>query len=318
MKPTALLLLVLLTSVVHGAEVFEAALGRETELPGGKEADGILGDWVLRNDKIEAVISQNAPNRRANMSTFYGEDGVTPGCLYDLTLRGSNNDQLVIYGPCGHGQVSYVKIANVKEEGAAAVEAVTTAAKNGGVFKRHEYRVKDGVQGIFITTVLRNETDQPQKTFTKDDLARFESSGEVQGIRWADAINPAHKCGYAFTTLSVSGVEKLTDTLELAPKQEVVIARFFAVGTSPAQAVGEVLAVKGTKISNVTGRIVESGDQGVATATIHVPIGKAKLAGYPDAKGNFSFNNYSICVKWAFLFLHRSYSMFPPCSVKVI
>ena len=38
---------------------------------------------------MEAVISHNASNRRANMSTFYGEDGVTPGALYDLTLRGA-------------------------------------------------------------------------------------------------------------------------------------------------------------------------------------------------------------------------------------
>ena len=169
MMKSALLLPFLLAAPLSAAEVFEAALGRETELPKGKEADGILGDFVLRSDKVEATISHNAPNRRANMSTFYGEDGVTPGAMYDLTLRGANNDQLVIYSPCGHGHVSYVKIANVKEEGAAAVESVTTAAKNGGVFKRHEYRVKDGVQGIFITTTLRNETDKPQKSFTKSE-----------------------------------------------------------------------------------------------------------------------------------------------------
>jgi hypothetical protein len=193
---------------VPAAEVFEAALGREAELPKGKEADGILGDFVLRSDKVEAVISHNAPNRRANMSTFYGEDGVSPGCLYDLTLRGANNDQLVAYGPCGHGAVSYVKIANVKEDGAAAVESVTTAAKNGGVFKRHEYRVKDGVQGIFITTVLRNESDKSQKVNTKDDFTRFDNIGRAAGtILWADAINPAHKCGYALAPLSLTGID---------------------------------------------------------------------------------------------------------------
>ncbi len=286
MKP-AILLSLLLASSLPAAEVFEAALGREKDLPQGKEADGILGDFVLRSDKVEALISHNAPNRRANMSTFYGEDGVTPGAMYDLSLRGANNDQLVIYSPCGHGPVSYVKIANVKEAGSAAVESVTTAAKNGGVFKRHEYRVKDGVQGIFITTVLRNETDQPQKAFTKDDLMRFESTGEVQGIRWADAINPAHKCGYAFTTLSVSGVEKLTDTLELAPKQEVVISRFFAVGTSPAQAVGEVLEVRGEKVGVVSGKVSDANGKAVTTATIQVPIGRAKLSGYADNEGSY-------------------------------
>lgn len=287
MKFTPLLFLALVSSL-SAAEVFEAALGRETELPKGKEADGIMGDFVLRSDKVEAVISHNAANRRANMSTFYGEDGVTPGAMYDLTLRGANNDQLVIYGPCGHGHVSYVKIANVKEEGAAAVESVTTAAKNDGVFKRHEYRVKDGVQGIFITTVLRNESDKPQKTNTKDDLMRFESTGTVQGIRWADAINPAHKCGYAFATLSVSGIEKLEDTIELQPKQEVVIARFFAVGTSPAQAIGEVLEVKGEKVGLVEGQIVDQEGKGIASVVLSIPVGRATVPGHPDANGKFS------------------------------
>ena len=95
MMKSALLLPFLLAAPLSAAEVFEAALGRETELPKGKEADGILGDFVLRSDKVEATISHNAPLRRANMSTFYGPDGVSPGCLYDLTLRGAANDQLV-------------------------------------------------------------------------------------------------------------------------------------------------------------------------------------------------------------------------------
>jgi hypothetical protein len=273
---------------VPAAEVFEAALGREAELPRGKEADGILGDFILRSDKVEAVISHNAPNRRANMSTFYGEDGVSPGCLYDLTLRGANNDQLVAYGPCGHGPVSYVKIANVKEDGAAAVESVTTAAKNGGVFKRHEYRVKDGVQGLFITTVLRNESDKPQKVNTKSDFTRFDSTGMTpDGIFWVDAINPAHKCGYALATLNVTGIDKLADTIEMQPKQEVVISRFFAVGTSPAQAVGEALVAKGDAMEIFNGEILELRNKGepVTTATIQVPFGVSMAPAYPDEHG---------------------------------
>lgn len=102
----SLLLLPFLALPLQALEVFEARGDRETELPGGKEADGIRGDFVLRSDTVEAVISHNAANRRANMSTFYGDDGVSPGCLYDLTLRGAANDQLVVYGPCGHGRVS--------------------------------------------------------------------------------------------------------------------------------------------------------------------------------------------------------------------
>jgi hypothetical protein len=286
---SAVLLSLLIASSVPAAEVFEAALGRETELPKGKEADGILGDFVLRSDKVEAVISQNSPNRKANMSTFYGEDGVTPGCLYDLTLRGANNDQLVVYGPCGHGPVSYVKILDSKEKSVAAAESVTTAAKNGGVYKRHEYRVQDGTQGIFITTTLRNETDKPQKVFTKSDLTRFDVTGmTTDGIFWTDAINPAHKCGYAVGTLNVTGTEKVEDTMELAPKQEVVISRFFAVGTSPAQAVGEFRSVKGVKLGSVDGLILDAKNKGITTARIVVPEGAKGIPAYPDDEGKFS------------------------------
>lgn len=275
-----------------GAEVFEAALGRETELPGGKEADGIRGDFVLRSDKVEAVISHNAPRRRANMSTFYGDDGVTPGLLYDLTLRGANNDQLVVYGPTGHGPVSYVRAANVKEAGSAGVETVLTAARNGGVFKRHEFRVRDGAQGVFITTVLRNETDKPVKAGTKDDLTRFESTGEVEGgIRWMDAINPAHKGAYALTVLSVTGAEKekAGSEVEIAPGQEVVISRFFAVGRSPAEAVGEALAAQGVRVAQVRGALKNADGSPVTTASVLVPYGKNSVKAYPDDKGVFTF-----------------------------
>jgi len=285
-----LIFLCLCVTSAWSAEVFEAALGRERELPKGKEADGIRGDFVLRSDKVEAVISQNAPLRRANMSTFYGADGVTPGCLYDLTLRGANNDQLVVYGPCGHGEVSYVKAVDVKEDGTAAVESVTTAAKNSGVLKSHKYCVKDGVQGIYITTLLRNESESPQKVSTKSDFTRFESTGKTSDdIDWVGAINPAHKCGYALITLSLTGIEKLSDTIELRPKQEVVIQRFFAVGTSPAQAVGEARSQKNTKFGTVTGVITGADGKGISTAVISVPDAKAAVPGYPDSEGTYHF-----------------------------
>ncbi|MCB1086304.1 MAG: hypothetical protein KDM63_04615, partial [Verrucomicrobiae bacterium] len=66
---------------MNAAEAFELGEANfAAERPGGKEADSIVGDFVIRNDRISAVISGNLPLRRANMSTFYGEDGITPGC----------------------------------------------------------------------------------------------------------------------------------------------------------------------------------------------------------------------------------------------
>lgn len=270
------------------AEVIEAGPGFEDALPGGKEADGIRGDFVLRNNLVEAVISHNAPLRRANMSTFYGEDGISPGCLYDLTLRGANNDELVIYAPCGHGPVSYVREVATKEQDTAAIETVITAASNGGVFERHEYRVREGHRGLFITTIFRNESDKAAKVSTRDDWNRFNVKGSADGIDWVDAINPAHKCGYALGILKLEGIETLPSEVELAVGQEIVIQRFFAVGTSPADAVCAVRTARGEKLVPVSGRLIDSATgKGISTGVVHVPLGKSTVPCHPDADGRF-------------------------------
>ena len=64
--------------------------------PGGKEADAIYGDLVLRNDRIVAVIAFPAEHRNANLTT-----GAVGGALIDLTLRAESNDQLTAFYPGG-------------------------------------------------------------------------------------------------------------------------------------------------------------------------------------------------------------------------
>src|SRR5262249_24802349 len=112
-------------------EAFEIGKHSTELLPAGKEADGIIGDFVIRNDRIEALISGNLPNRRANMGTEYRFP--TPGCLYDLDLRGAGNDQLTAFRPGNQGgELSFVRISGEGRGGFAAIEAVRTAAKGDG------------------------------------------------------------------------------------------------------------------------------------------------------------------------------------------
>src|SRR5436853_6166576 len=123
---------ILLSSLVaiHAApEAFEVGPAQKDQLPQGKEADGIIGDFLLRTDKVEAVISGNLPLRRANMSTFYGAEGITPGCVYDLTLRGTGNDQLTVFCPAQQiGSVSWVRVVKNGSDGEAIVETMVTGA----------------------------------------------------------------------------------------------------------------------------------------------------------------------------------------------
>ena len=57
--------------------------------PEGKEVDCIYGDWVLRNDKIVAVIGEAIRTRHANMSVIN-----VGGSVVDLTERDKQSDQL--------------------------------------------------------------------------------------------------------------------------------------------------------------------------------------------------------------------------------
>lgn len=276
----------LLAKTLMAAEAFEIGLGMESELPQGKEADGIRGDFVLRNEKIIALVSQNAPLRRANMSTFYGADGVTPGCLYDLTLRDGENDQIISFCPAGQrGRVSWVRVMPGSKEKKAAVETVITSTKNGGLFKRHEYRIHDGEQGVWIITTLRNDGVETIKVSTKDDWTRFNATGERDGIRWADAIDPADKVGYATGGIPLKGAKAIDEQLELQAKQEVTWARFLAVGHSPLEAWSVVQAMRGEKSGTLQIKVADSDDRPVPSARVMLEHGNSKIAGYPDAKG---------------------------------
>ncbi|MGV3530793.1 MAG: CehA/McbA family metallohydrolase [Chthoniobacteraceae bacterium] len=292
MSPRHFLLLPFMLAVSASAapEAFEVGPDRVAELPGGKEADGIVGDFILRNDRVEAVISGNLPLRRANMSTFYGENGITPGCLYDLTMRGTKNDQITVFTPAGQqGRVSYVRVASDGADGEAVIETVVTAANHAGLSKRHEYRLRDGWQGVLITTVLKNESKEVIKAPSADRWTNFKQSGNALGIAWADAIDPSDKAGYAYG--SVDPVLP-TNPVLVQPGQEVKFSRFVAVGTSPVEAFGVVAGQRGP-VGTVTGTIREPAGKPVRSAQILVrsagEFARSLGIGHTNAEGQFTF-----------------------------
>ncbi|MGI9240404.1 MAG: hypothetical protein ACR2RV_06355, partial [Verrucomicrobiales bacterium] len=253
-------------------EAIEISKETFSEMPGGKEADGIVGDFVLRNDLVEAVISQNAPNRKANMGTFWGNGGNTPGCLYDLSLRGTDNDQITIFSPLGQrGDVSYVRIAEDSEDGEAAIETVITATKGNGLSRHHRYSIRDGLPGILITSTLKNETKVAIPFKGKDTWTNFASEGSHGPIRWADAIDPADRTGYAFAPEPGDG-DKLKPEIVIEPGATLSYSRFLAIGSSPAQAVGHV-AARHAETGTISGRLTGPGGEPVTSATIYLRAG---------------------------------------------
>lgn len=287
----SLLSLLVLTTIVHAApEAFEVGPDKVDQLPRGKEADGIIGDFVLRNDKVEAVISGNLTLRRANMSTFYGDDGITPGVLYDLTLRGANNDQITCFGPAQQqGRVSWVRVAKDGKEGEASVECVVTGALNGGLAKRHEYRVRDGWQGVLITTTVTNESAAAQKVALADKWTNFKRMGATAGVAWAEAVDPADRAGYAYGVTEAPAGFAPTKPVELKPGESFTFSRFLAIGQSPLEAVGLVAAQR-EPVGQISGVLKDTAGKLVATAQVLVSndAGTAGVA-QTDAQGRFAF-----------------------------
>ena len=282
------------TGGLFAAEVLEVTQERVNDLPGGKEADGIIGDFLLRSDKVEAVISHKAPLRRANMSTFYGKGGITPGCLYDLTLRDSDNDQITILAPLDQrGNVSYVRVVPAEEVAAneAAVDTVVSAAMNKGLYKRYRYIVTDGIQGVTILTTLRNEGKKSHTIKMQDKWTGLGRADYAQGLLWGDAVDPADKAGYALTWVKTHGVARTPRGEErLEPGQELTVSRFLAVGVSPLDAVRIASQQRGGGI-NTRLQVFGSKGRPSKTAAISIEFEQGKdLVGYPHPDGTVPIN----------------------------
>ncbi len=272
-------------SSAHGrTEAFEVTQATFDQLPRGKEADGIIGDFILRSDAVEAVVSGNAWDRRANMSTFYGDGGVTPGCLYDLTPRGAGNDQITIFSPGSQkGPVSWVRVLKDGAEGEAAVETVTTAAAGNGIFKRHVYAVRDGLSGVLVTTTWRNETGKLTTLLVEDRWTGVGEGGASGGIRWAGPVDPADGGGYA--------VRDVSGSVTLQPGEEKSIERLLVADGSPAGALGLATQWHGdkpdaVKVLALSLRVTDAAGKPVPKAAVHVPWeGAPRVPAWADAAG---------------------------------
>ncbi len=279
------------------AEVFEISEANFDERPGGKEADGIVGDFVIRNDKVEVLISGNLPLRRPNMSAFYGEGNHTPGCLYDLTLHGADNDQITIFTPSGQrGPVSYVKVDETTGDGTVGIETVVTAAKAGGVSRRHQYLLADGWQGVLIVSTFTNTTLEEQPVALGDAWTQMRSKGTIDRISWSDAINSADKCGYAYSWVEESGASvPESDSVKLAPGETLKVARFLAVGISPAEAHG-IVAKRRDPSATGTLRVVLKDPAGKGVKSARAALKgreEANPFAYPDDDGLAVFEYFA-------------------------
>ncbi len=266
------------------AEAFEVSPERIHELPTGKEADGLPGDFVLRNDRIHALVSGAQPFRRANMTTDYAS--VLQGSLYDLDLRGAGNDQLTVLRPGGEsGDLSFVRVVSDEADGAGIVEAVRTAELGGGIYTRHEYRLEPGWQYVLVTSTYRNHSGSSVSIAPAPVWKGLENEQQIGDIRVGDSVDPFDKRAYALA--SVDGTP-LPREANLEPGQERTFAIRIAVGDSPLAAYG-VLAAEEGPTGNVVGTVRDAGGNPAVHGSVRVSIHGESVAQYPDSDGRVGF-----------------------------
>ena len=143
-------------------------------LPHGKEVDAIYGDYLLRSDKIAAVIGGVAAFRDANVNTQAVQGAVID--LSRLDLPGGDKDLLTAYYPQGHylDSPGPTEVAVVQAEGAEAVIRFTRAAtkdmQGDPVDVETEYRLRDGEPYLRIKTTYRNRSDAPVSAAIYDKI----------------------------------------------------------------------------------------------------------------------------------------------------
>ncbi len=278
----------LASPVLAAPQALEISDQTVDQLPGGREADGIIGDFVLRNDRIEAVISGNLPNRKANMGTLW--EAPTPGCLYDLCPRGSHNDQLTYFGPGRQaGALSSVRILKDGRDGEAIIRAELTPAAGNGLGKTHDYILREGWAHILIVSTCQNTTKQPRKVRVAGDLRGLDNVASVDGIDIGQCQDPADRLGYAAGPLLQPDAEPAVGEAQVPPGETRRFAAAIAVGAGPAEAYGTLVKLSGQAVRRIHGRVVDEAGQPAAQARLILPWKEKSLTAFVAPDGGFDF-----------------------------
>ncbi len=118
-------------------------------VPTGKEADWIFGDFVLRNDKVTAVIANPVQTRNANMTVRN-----VAGAMIDLTFRYRPSDQLSCYYPgAGEFPIRYISASDTAK---GTVVTVSSDWRKDMPEMSVAYELNDGDSHITVTTTFTN------------------------------------------------------------------------------------------------------------------------------------------------------------------
>ncbi|MBD3265530.1 hypothetical protein GF373_02575 [bacterium] len=255
--------------------------------PRGEFTQAESGDYLLRNDKIMAVIA--SPSNHPAMA----------GTILDLAFL-NEEDRLAGFLPfqpdLNHPNLA---IQQNGENGHASITAEWDAGKNHGLAAKTTYIIQKNWEGVWLVTSINNTSSHPK---------RITAAGRVKGnpqprqkagdIYFYGPKKLSQRGGFAWAYLARDGMDIPSQKITLQPGQSLKYGQFIAVGSSPAQAWGKVATLLHPLIGYISGRIFDSNFNPAPTAYIEVEIEDKIVMAYPDRDGIFNF-----------MLPHRSYHL---------
>lgn len=222
-KPIYLLMLLMFSTIctvtLNAGDVIKVNSSNKNLLPKGKEVDGMIGDWIMKNDKVIAVIAAAYPDREANQMV-----SSIQGAVIDFTTLASNNDQLVVYYPQGARvdipAADTIIVLSAKGK-IIQLKAIRYATRRDPYTAETTYTLQDGKNYLEVSTVYTNTTSEIIKLKTADRLrcdndltdVTPEGSGQLAYIynKWYDAAYGIAVVSGSLYTKAQEEKPKLTD-----------------------------------------------------------------------------------------------------------
>ncbi len=290
-----LLLLAMIMMINHAltaGEVIRIDKATRHLLPKGKEVDGMIGDWIMKNDQVIAVIAAAFPDREANQMV-----SSIQGAVIDFTTLASNNDQLVTYYP--HGARVDVPSADtimvLQQKGnTIQLKVVKYPTDKEPYTAETTYTLEDGSSFLEVNTTYRNPSSGAISFKPADKLRcdnEYMDAGPAGPGSLAFLYNRWYNAAYGVATpngsLFVKAMEKkpkLTDVgcdifypregqapdgpVQLEAGQQINISRVLltAGDVSGLQRVYAVLS--GTSLPFLNVQVKDSRSKGIAGAVV--------------------------------------------------
>jgi hypothetical protein len=284
--------------------------------PRGKEVDAIYGDFVLRNDRVVAVVANPVRGRHANLRA---RD--VGGGLIDLTQRMAPNDQLTLLYPAPGASLQLVECrangarCELHPEEAASgrdVEIVLRgtprdARAKASVEMEVVYRLADGEEGLVVTTKFRNLANRSVVVRQRDEIV---CDGEFQIATdaerkvfvahdrfWRQAYAVAPETEIVSYRPPAQGAKKTprlcygapTDRIELAAGQSRSLVRRVFSAADAVAVKALVARQRGQELGEVSVAVKDS-QGGVADADVVVVASGESIYGAArcDSQGNLA------------------------------